>query len=280
HPNKYLLLSQGQFVSSKGSCQSFGVGADGYVPGEGVGAVLLKSLAEAEADGDHIYGVIKATAINHGGKTNGYTVPNPVAQAEVIGRALKNANIDPRTISYIEAHGTGTKLGDPIEIAGLTRAFEQGTQDNGATEQEPCTVPTAPGWCAIGSVKSNIGHTESAAGIAGMTKVLLQMRYGQLVPSLHAEVLNPHIDFSATPFVVQQELSMWKRPQMPDGRTEVKRRAGISSFGAGGSNAHVILEEYVEKQQVNDGRNVRSSSPVLIVLSARTEARPKEQVLQ
>jgi len=117
-------LGQSKFVSSKGSCQSFGVGADGYVPGEGVGAVLLKPLAQAEVDGDHIYGVIKATAINHGGKTNGYTVPNPVAQAEVIGQALKQGGIDPRTISYVEAHGTGTVLGDPIEIAGLTRAFE------------------------------------------------------------------------------------------------------------------------------------------------------------
>src|SRR5204862_5156053 len=158
HPNKYLMLGQGQFVSSKGSCQSFGVGADGYVPGEGVGAVLLKPLAQAEADGDHIYGVVKATAINHGGKTNGYTVPNPHAQAEVIGRALKDAEIDPRTISYIEAHGPGTVLGDPIEIAGLTRAFEACGTDPDATDK------AAPGWCAIGSVMSNIGHAESAAG--------------------------------------------------------------------------------------------------------------------
>src|SRR2546423_10182525 len=124
HPNKYLVLGQGQFVSSQGRCESFGVGADGYVPSEGVGAVLLKPLAQAEADGDHIYGVIKATAINHGGRTNGYTVPNPAAQAGVIEQALKEAGIDPKTISYVEAHGTGTVLGDPIEIAGLTRAFE------------------------------------------------------------------------------------------------------------------------------------------------------------
>src|SRR5437762_9332544 len=124
HPNKYLFLGQGKFVSSLGHCESFGQGADGYVPSEGVGAVLLKPLAQAELDGDHIYAVIKATAVNHGGKTNGYTVPNPHAQTEVIGRALKQAGIDPRTISYIEAHGTGTVLGDPIEMAGLTRAFE------------------------------------------------------------------------------------------------------------------------------------------------------------
>src|SRR5205823_3636247 len=201
------------------------------------------------------------------------TVPNPHAQAEVIGRALKDAEIDPRTISYIEAHGTGTVLGDPIEIAGLTRAFEACGTDPDATDK------AAPGWCAIGSVKSNIGHAESAAGIAGITKVLLQMRYGQLVPSLHAQVLNPHIDFSATPFVVQQELTEWKRPQGSGTgeRKEAPRRAGISSFGAGGSNAHVILEEYVERRQASQGRAYRNgglvspSRPALIVLSARTE---------
>jgi polyketide synthase PksN len=251
------------------------VGADGYVPAEGVGAVLLKPLARAEADGDHIYGVIKATAINHGGKTNGLTVPNPQAQAEVIGQALKDAGIDPATISYIEAHGTGTVLGDPIEIVGLTRAFGQGNQDN-----------LAPGWCAIGSVKSNIGHAESAAGIAGMTKVLLQMRYGQLVPSLHARSCNPHIDFSSTPFVVQQELTEWKRLQVPDplmpgtgeGK-EIPRRAGISSFGAGGSNAHMILEEYRERHQ-REEINSDLLRPALIVLSARTAEQLHERAQQ
>ena len=162
HPNKYLMLGQGKFVSSKGRCESFGQGGDGYVPGEGVGAVLLKPLAKAIADGDHIYGVIKGTAINHGGKTNGYTVPNPNAQAGVIGQALQEAGIDPRTISYIEAHGTGTSLGDPIEITGLVKAFQKYTENKQ--------------FCAIGSAKSNIGHCESAAGIAGVTKVLLQLK--------------------------------------------------------------------------------------------------------
>jgi polyketide synthase PksN len=129
HPNKYLMLAQGKFASSKGRCESFGVGGDGYVPGEGVGAVILKPLSKAIEDKDHIYGVIKGTALNHGGKTNGYTVPNPNAQAEVIGLALKKAGINPRTISYIEAHGTGTSLGDPIEIAGLCKAFQDYTND-------------------------------------------------------------------------------------------------------------------------------------------------------
>ncbi|KAA7274251.1 polyketide synthase, partial [Salmonella enterica subsp. enterica serovar Lubbock] len=139
-----------------------------YVPGEGVGAVLLKPLAQAIEDRDQIYGIIKATAINHGGKTNGYTVPNPKAQASVIGRAIKKAGIEPRTISYMEAHGTGTSLGDPIEIAGLNSIFREYTGDKQ--------------FCALGSAKSNIGHCESAAGIAGLTKVLLQLKYKQLVP--------------------------------------------------------------------------------------------------
>jgi len=123
HPNKYLDLSMGQFISSKGRCESFGEGGEGYIPGEGVGVALLKRLSEAKRDGDHIYGIIKGSMLNHGGKTNGYTVPNPNAQQEVIARALKESQIHPEMISYIEAHGTGTKLGDPIEITGLTKAF-------------------------------------------------------------------------------------------------------------------------------------------------------------
>ena len=265
HPNKYLLLSQSKFVSSNGRCVSFGQGGDGYVPGEGVGAVLLKPLSRAIKDGDHIYGIVKGTAVNHGGKTNGYTVPNPNAQANVVGKAMKEAGINPRTVSYIEAHGTGTSLGDPIEISGLTKCFEEYTKDRQ--------------YCAIGSVKSNIGHCESAAGIASITKVLLQMKHGQIVPSLHSRALNPNIDFTNTPFTVQQELTKWKKPVVEiDGQAnECPRIAGISSFGAGGSNSHVLIEEYIpteEKQAVE----VNSSNPVIIVLSARNGERLKDQV--
>ncbi|HEU4818025.1 SDR family NAD(P)-dependent oxidoreductase, partial [Janthinobacterium sp.] len=264
HPNKYLMLAQGRFVSSKGQCESFGEGGEGYVPAEGVGAVLLKPLAKAIADGDHIYGVIKGSALNHGGKTNGYTVPNPAGQGKVIARALRRAGIDARDISYVEAHGTGTSLGDPIEIAGLSRAFREQTPDRQ--------------FCAIGSAKSNIGHCESAAGIAGLTKVLLQMRHRQLVPSLHSAVLNPHIDFAASPFVVQQELGEWKRPlRMRDGTPhEVARIAGISSFGAGGSNAHLIIEEYT----ATDSAGAECHTPALVVLSARTVQALERQVRQ
>lgn len=268
HPNKYLFLSQGKFVSSKGRCESFGKGGNGYVPGEGVGAVLLKPLEHAIEDGDHIYGVLKATAINHGGKTNGYTVPNPVAQAAVIKQAIDKSQIDPRTISYIEAHGTGTSLGDPIEITGLAKAFEKFTLDKQ--------------FCAIGSVKSNIGHCESAAGIAGVTKVLLQFKHGQLVPSLHSEVLNPNIDFSKTPFFVQRVNERWEQPvvQRNGASTKYPRVAGISSFGAGGSNAHIIIEEYAGKRQPEKNIETENQNPVGIVLSARNEDRLQDRARQ
>ncbi len=249
HPNKYLILSDGQFISGDGHCQSFGEGGDGYIPGEGVGAVILKRLSDAVRDGDHIYGVLRGSALNHGGKTNGYSVPNPQAQSTAIARALAESKINPRHISYIEAHGTGTKLGDPIEIAALNKAFRQSTQDTQ--------------FCLIGSAKSNVGHCESAAGIAGLTKVLLQMQHRQIVPSLHSAQLNPHIDFPKSPFIVNQELKPWEQPVI-DGRV-LPRIAGISSFGAGGSNAHMIVQEYEAP-----ARQPMVSTEVVIVLSART----------
>jgi acyl transferase domain-containing protein/enoyl-CoA hydratase/carnithine racemase/acyl carrier protein len=249
HPNKYLVLSAGQFISSDGHCQSFGEGGDGYIPGEGVGAVILKRLADAKRDGDHIYGIIRGSALNHGGKTNGVTVPNPHAQASAIGRALAESQTDARHISYIEAHGTGTKLGDPIEITALSKAFRQHTQDTQ--------------FCMIGSAKSNIGHCESAAGMAGLTKVLLQMQHQEIVPSLHSAQLNPHIDFPKTPFIVNQTLRPWEQPVV-DGRT-LPRIAGISSFGAGGSNAHLVIEEYQSPV-----RQPVTLAEVAVVLSART----------
>ncbi|MCP4995604.1 MAG: SDR family NAD(P)-dependent oxidoreductase, partial [Gammaproteobacteria bacterium] len=265
HPNKYLQLSQGKFAASDGRCRSFGEGGDGYVPGEGVGAVLLKPLAQAQADGDQIYGVIKGSSVNHGGKTHGYTVPNPNAQGQLIAETLQKSGVRPESISYVEVHGTGTALGDPIEIRGLSQAFGDGLPDNHT--------------CIIGSVKSNIGHLESAAGIAGLTKVLLQMKHQQLVPSLHSKNLNPHIDFEATPFNVQRELTEWKRPIIEgDGvQREYPRRAGLSSFGAGGANTHLIVEEYwglgVRNQESKEG-------PQLIVLSARNEERLREYAVR
>jgi len=263
HMQKYLHLSQGVFASSDGRCRSFGEGGDGYVPGEGVGAVLLKPLKDAVRDGDHIYGVIRGTAINHGGKTNGYTVPNPNAQAGLIAEAIRSADIDPRSISYLEAHGTGTALGDPIEITGLMKAFGDDLKEKQ--------------FCAIGSVKSNIGHLESAAGIAGLTKVLLQMKHRQLVPSLHSKQLNPNIKFENSPFYVQRELGEWKQPVLDQGGVErpVPRRAGISSFGAGGANAHLVLEEFQEPEPKAQSSKLKVE-PQLIVLSAKNEDRLRE----
>ncbi|KJH66469.1 amino acid adenylation domain-containing protein [Chromobacterium violaceum] len=252
HPNKYLMLSDGQFISTQGHCASFGEGGDGYVPGEGVGAVVLKRLEDAERDGDRIYGVIKGSSLNHGGRSAGYSAPNPNAQQEAIRAALDDAGVAPDAIGYVEAHGTGTKLGDPIEIAGLTDAFGE-----------------RPAGCAcwIGSVKANIGHCEAAAGIAGVTKVLMQLRHGQIAPSLHSGTLNPFIDFAATPFEVNQELRAWPRPER-DGQP-VPRMAGISSFGAGGSNGHLIVAEYLGSPM----RDIESRRPEMIVLSAREPER-------
>ncbi len=268
HPNKYQLLYQGKFESSKGRCESFGEGGDGYVPGEGVGAVLLKPTAKAIADGDKIYGIIKGSAVNHGGKTNGYSVPNPKAQAAVINRAFEQSGINPRTLSYVEAHGTGTSLGDPIEIAGLDSTFGEYTDDKQ--------------FCAIGSAKSNIGHCESAAGIGGITKILLQLKHKQLAPSLHSETLNPNIDFANSPFYVQQTLTEWKKPvSNHEGETKTyPRLAGISSFGAGGSNAHLLIEEF-------EALPIESSTPTIdrlasgiILLSAKDEEKLKERAEQ
>ncbi|MEU5165861.1 SDR family NAD(P)-dependent oxidoreductase [Streptomyces mutomycini] len=254
HPYKFAFLSQGRFLASDGRCRAFGAGGDGYVPGEGVGAVLLKPYRKARADGDRIHGLVLGSAINHGARTNGYSVPNPRAQQHAITTALERAGVTPQDIGYVEAHGTGTALGDPIELTGLTHGYR--------------SAGDAPGPWAIGSVKSNIGHLESAAGIAGLTKVLLQFRHRTLVPSLHSAELNPNIDFGRSPFRVQRELSEW-----PDG--DRPRRAGLSSFGAGGANAHLVLEESPDPDPVTDvpAGEQRTGETVLFLLSARDEER-------
>ncbi|WP_217636936.1 SDR family NAD(P)-dependent oxidoreductase [Dendrosporobacter quercicolus] len=256
HPNKYIQLSQNRFLSSDGRCRSFGEGGDGYVPGEGVGAVLLKPLAKAVADQDQIYAVIKDVSINHGGKSNGYSVPNLNAQAELIDESLQKAQVDPRTITYIEAQGTGTSLGDPIEIGGLTKAYRNFTQDKQ--------------YCLVGSVKSNIGHLEAAAGIAALTKTLLQFKYKQIVPSLHSAKLNPNINFDHSPFYVQQKLSEWNSLVVNRNgiSSPLPRRAAVNAFGAGGANAHMILEEY---QSIPKAENQLPALSQIMVLSARTK---------
>ncbi|MEU5030943.1 SDR family NAD(P)-dependent oxidoreductase [Streptomyces milbemycinicus] len=253
HPSKFLMIGQTQFAASDGRCHSFGAGGDGYVPGEGVGTVLLRPLADAEADSDRILGVIRGSAVNHGGRTHGFTVPNPQAQAAVIRRTYRDSGVDPRRIGYVEAHGTGTPLGDPIEVAGLKSAFAEFTEDRG--------------FCAIGSVKSAIGHLEAAAGVAGLSKVLLQMRHGIFAPSLHAEHINPDIDFSDSPFVLQCEAAPWPRP---NGEPRV---GVVSAFGAGGANAHLLVEEYIVPEPPQ-----RSAAAQVVVASALDEQRLRESV--
>ena len=252
HQSKWDINYSGGALSKDGVCRSFGHGANGYVAGEGVGAVYIKPLARAVEDGDRIYGVIKSVVVNHGGRTSGFVVPNPKAQTSLIREALQRARVPAASIGYVEAHGTGTELGDPLEVSALDNAFK----DSGIDKR----------GCALGSLKSNIGHLEAAAGVASLTKILLQMRHGQLVPSLHSAELNEHIDFGKSFFQVQQRLEPWI-PREIDGLPQ-PLRAGISSFGAGGSNAHVIVESWTPPPQAQ----APSATVHLLPISARTEA--------
>ncbi|WP_415822574.1 beta-ketoacyl synthase N-terminal-like domain-containing protein, partial [Bordetella tumbae] len=225
-PEAHESFTQAGMLSADGRCKAFSAQANGYVRGEGVGMLVLKPLSAAQRDGDHIYGLILGSAQNHGGRANSLTAPNPVAQAQLVESAFRDAGVDPRTVGYIEAHGTGTSLGDPVEVQGLKRAFRALA---GAGE-------LAAGSIGLGTIKSNIGHLELAAGVAGLIKVLLQMRHKRLVKSLHAEPLNPRIDLSDSPFYVVSEERVWEAPVDETGR-ELPRRAGVSSFGFGGVNA-------------------------------------------
>jgi acyl transferase domain-containing protein/acyl carrier protein len=217
------LYQEGSILSPDGHCRAFDAKAQGTLTGNGVGIVVLKLLKNAIADGDYIHAVIKSSAINNDGSFKvGYTAPSVDGQAKVIAEALSISGVNPETISYIETHGTGTNLGDPIEIAALTKCFRGSTQKKN--------------YCAIGSLKTNIGHLDAAAGVAGLIKTVLALKHKQIPPSLHFEKPNPQIDFANSPFYVNAQLSAWKTNGTP-------RRAGVSSFGIGGTNAHVILEE-------------------------------------
>ncbi|HSR99607.1 MAG TPA: SDR family NAD(P)-dependent oxidoreductase, partial [Kofleriaceae bacterium] len=257
-PSQLSNLSARTMLARDGRNKSFAADADGFVDGEGIGALVLRRLSDAVRDGDHIYAQIRASAVNAGGRTSGFTVPNPNAQAELIRDAIARAGIEPRSISYIEAHGTGTSLGDPIEVASLSRAFGD--------------VGGSTGFCAIGSIKSNLGHLESAAGVAGVTKVIAQLAHGTIAASLHAEPPNPKIRFETTPFSVARGATAWQRPMVATrgSMVEAPRRAGVSSFGAGGANAHVILEEFTPEPVRTDAR---AAGPQLIALSARSRDR-------
>ncbi|MFD0320151.1 SDR family NAD(P)-dependent oxidoreductase [Lysobacter gummosus] len=222
-PQFHVMASKAGMLAPGGRCRAFDDGAEGFVPGEGAGMVLLKPLAAALADGDHVYGVIKASGVNQDGRTNGITAPSARSQTRLIGEVQRRGGVEPRSISYVEAHGTGTRLGDPIEVEGLCAAFEA----DGA-------LP--PASCALGSVKTNIGHAATAAGVASLIKVLLAMRARQLPPSLHFQRENTHIGFARTPFRVVTQLEPWPQDRGP-------RRAAISSFGFSGTNAHAVIEQ-------------------------------------
>ncbi|MBY8914129.1 amino acid adenylation domain-containing protein [Bacillus sp. YC2] len=244
HPVKSGYVYQENMVKSPdGHCRAFDKDAKGTVGGDGVGFVAVKSLSHALADGDQIYAVVKGSAINNDGSQKvGFNAPSVEGQTEVVKDAIRNAGVDPETISYVEAHGSGTSLGDPIEIEALTKAFQ--------TEKT--------GFCRIGSVKTNIGHLDAAAGAAGLIKTVLSLKHKQYVPSLHYKEANPNIDFENSPFFVSDESCEWEKASTP-------RRAGVSSFGMGGTNAHVILEEAPDNRKEERPRTYQ-----LFPLSAKT----------
>lgn len=236
-PYGFLGLRRAGMLSPDGRCKTFDARADGYGRGEGVVLLLLKPLDQARRDGDPIHGVIIGSAENHGGRTHSLTAPNPQAQRDVVLRAHRSARVPSESIQYIEAHGTGTPLGDPIEVDGLNSAFNRLLADDGVS---PGTVRIA-----LGSVKTNIGHLEAAAGVAGVVKVLLAMKHRTLPGLVHLTDPNPLLSLAAGPFHLQVRTGPWPVWRDQKGRT-APRRAGVSSFGMGGSNAHIVLEETEE----------------------------------
>uniref|UniRef100_UPI0035CA2645 type I polyketide synthase n=1 Tax=uncultured Nostoc sp. TaxID=340711 RepID=UPI0035CA2645 len=231
-PESYIAECQAHTLSPDGRCKTFDAAADGYGRGEGCGVVVLKRLSDAKRDGDNILALIRGSAVNQDGRSGGLTVPNGPAQEQVIRQALNNGKIDPAQISYIEAHGTGTSLGDPIEIVALDGVFGKNH-----TLETPLIV---------GSAKTNIGHTESTAGIAGLIKLVLQLQHEEIAPHLHFKQPNPHINWSELAISVPTQLMPWSKGNQP-------RLAGVSSFGFSGTNAHVIVEEAPLKEQGSRG---------------------------
>ena len=218
-PFTSIALSKLSALSPRGRCRTFDAGADGFVRGEGAGVVVLKRLSDAVRDGDRVLAVVRGSAVNQDGRSNGLTAPNVLAQRDVITDALRAGAVAPDTVNYVEAHGTGTVLGDPIEFESLAATYGRGD---------------AP--CALGAVKTNLGHMEAAAGVAGFIKAVLVLERGQIPPNLHFSRWNPAIDASATRLFVPTDITPW--PQCPG-----PRRAGVSSFGISGTNAHVVLEQ-------------------------------------
>ncbi|MGA8164059.1 MAG: SDR family NAD(P)-dependent oxidoreductase [Waddliaceae bacterium] len=253
----YMSMCVAGMLSPEGQCKPFDDGANGFVPGEGVGAIVLKRLSDAEKDHDLILGTIIGSGINQDGRTNGITAPSVNSQTALEREIYNRYQIDPTTISYVEAHGTGTRLGDPIELTALSTAFKEQTERKN--------------YCALGSVKSNIGHTSAAAGVASIHKVLLCLEHKQLVPTLNFTQPNSHFNFEDSPFYVNTTLKSWD----PD--KEIPRRAAVSSFGFSGTNAHVVIEEYVPRsRKATCSIATNPLQPQVITLSARNQERLKE----
>ncbi|MGZ7443444.1 SDR family NAD(P)-dependent oxidoreductase [Paenibacillus sp. TH7-28] len=250
-PDYYVLLSQMEALSPDGRCHAFDKRANGFVDGEGVGFIVLKKAKDALRDRDPIYAIIKSVHVNHGARSVSLTAPSARSQADLIRTAIHKAEVPADTITYLEAHGTGTALGDPIEINGIRDAF--------------ASLTPKQGFCALGAVKTNIGHLEAAAGIAGVIKVLLAMKHKQIPASLHFNEPNPYIPFVDSPIYIADTTTRWETEGSP-------RRAGVSSFGMGGTNAHVILEEAPEstEQLRRPGDEVRSL-PRVVTFSAKTQ---------
>ena len=239
------LHKEGHALSPDGYCRTFDADANGMVRGNGMSFIIIKKMKTAIEDQDQVHGLIRATAINNDGQDKiGFTAPGIAGQSTAIMDAYRRAEIDPNTISYVECHGTGTPIGDPVELAGLTTAFKSFTDKKQ--------------FCAVGSVKTNVGHLDAGACITGIVKTLLSLKHEQLPPSLHYHTPNPQINFKDSPFYVNDKLSEWKRGDHP-------RRAGVSSFGLGGTNAHIVLEEAPVIK-----RNSSARSRQLITLSAKT----------
>ena len=249
------VYQEGSIMAPDGVCRAFDAQAQGTVGGDGAGLVLLKRLEDALEDNDTIHAIIKGAAINNDGCNKvGFTAPSVEGQAEVIAMAQALGDVHPETISYIEAHGTGTKLGDPIEITALTEAFAAHTDKKG--------------YCAIGSVKTNLGHMNAAAGIGGMLKAILAMKYNKIPPSLNYTAPNPMIDFTNSPFYVNDTLSDWPQSDEP-------KRCAVSSFGIGGTNVHVVMEQAPEVDETTEQHDTK-----LLLLSARSEDALAEQIEQ
>ncbi len=239
------LYDGGGIVSPDGHVRAFDAGANGTVFGSGGGILVLKRLADAISSGDTIHAVIKGSAVNNDGSEKaGYTAPSVNSQSDVVEEALANAGVTADSISYVEGHGSGTPVGDPIEVKALTKAFRASTERSG--------------YCAIGSVKTNIGHLDAAAGVAGLIKTVLALEHRQLPPTLHFKEANPEIDFATTPFYVNTRLLNWT--------SDGPRRAGVMATGMGGTNAHVVLEQAPES-----AATANASGAQVLVLSAKTE---------